>query len=440
MPKLKVYTSPPESFATHPFKPIVLSGFDVLVPFCEDVFEITTDFITADIVPFISKVPYCELEQLIPELLSFDLSNKVFVHVGSLMHIAEHYSIEDTVQEHEQLPIHQLFRHLPEHARPKVVTLHTNLTYDEYPQHRDVIYTDFMWNRHVALFVTQPDVIFEADLQQIRNHWYPPSDPVTSKFKKSVYKLYDLDQACSAEFVKEIQSHMLLKKYISANNTRMAHQHRKYYTGFHSETASFVGSEESMNVRDFLRTELIEKLQKYPGFLGDCAAHNFIMGQDMNDIDMERSIPGINFTMYPPHNAYYKASVLSIYVESLVNPLLTATGKLSIRSITEKTWDPLIKGSFILPFGYYGMIRDLKEHYGVQFPEWIDYSYDQESNDLRRWSMYLNSVYTVLNLPAEQLFQYKIRDKDILKHNKDLFFKIGYRETISEAILSLGHF
>jgi hypothetical protein len=432
MSKLKVFKATPE-FDSSPLRPLVLSGLDVTVPFCEDVFEITADFASAEIVPFMSGICEYDPVHVKTELSKFDLSGKVFVNISLLMHIGEFQSTEYTQHFHDNLPIHDLFRHISHANRPRVVTLHTNLSYVNDPKFTDILYTDFMWNREVALFVTCPDVIFDSNCTESRNHWYPQSDPVTNKFRKSLYQLYDLDSCCSTEFLDRINNnHILLKKYISPNNTRSAHSHRKYYSGFLSETSAHLDN--GIAVRDFLRTELIEKLQRYPGFLGDSAAHNFLVGQNMSDADLDNAISGLSYVMYPLHNSYYQSSVVSVYIESLVITATCNIGRASVRSITEKTWDPLIKGSFILPFGYSGMIRDLSEVYGTKFPEWIDYSYDGVDNDLERWKLYLESVHTLLNLSAETLFRLKIKDKEILKHNRALFFEQQYRHPISSAL------
>ena len=43
---------------------------------------------------------------------------------------------------------------------------------------------------------------------------------------------------------------------------------------------------------------------------------------------------------------------------------------------TEKTFTPMCKGHFVLPFGTPGTIAHLKSEYGFEFPHWIDYGYD----------------------------------------------------------------
>ena len=117
-------------------------------------------------------------------------------------------------------------------------------------------------------------------------------------------------------------------------------------------------------------------------------------------------------------NHYYNSSYISIYVETVTTGTYTKT-------ITEKTWDPLIKGHFILPYGYSGLIKDI-ESYGFILPKWIDYSYDQELNDDRRWKKYEKSVENILSKSLEQIDELYQKDKKILEHNRSVFFSRPY--------------
>jgi hypothetical protein len=123
-------------------------------------------------------------------------------------------------------------------------------------------------------------------------------------------------------------------------------------------------------------------------------------------------------TWLPVANRYYNASYVSIYVETITTGTATKT-------ITEKTWDPLIKGHFILPYGYPGLISDIRE-YGFILPDWIDYTYDQIDDDTARWQMYTQSVEKVLSKSISELQQLFDEYKPILEHNRNLFFTRPY--------------
>ena len=84
---------------------------------------------------------------------------------------------------------------------------------------------------------------------------------------------------------------------------------------------------------------------------------------------------GVGFSVFHPiHNRYYETSHVSIYVETLTYK--NEDENIQYRSVTEKTWNPLIKGHFILPYGYCGLVEDIKR-YGFLLPDWIDYSYSE---------------------------------------------------------------
>ena len=130
-------------------------------------------------------------------------------------------------------------------------------------------------------------------------------------------------------------------------------------------------------------------------------------------------------TWLPVANRYYNASYVSIYIETITTGTTTKT-------ITEKTWDPLIKGHFILPYGYSGLISDIRE-YGFILPDWIDYTYDQVDDDTARWEMYTQSVEKVLSKSIPELQQLFDEYKTILEHNRNLFFTRPY-DTLHDKI------
>ena len=124
-------------------------------------------------------------------------------------------------------------------------------------------------------------------------------------------------------------------------------------------------------------------------------------------------------------NHYYNSSYISIYIETITTGVYT-------RTITEKTWDPLIKGHFILPYGYSGLVKDIQS-YGFIMPKWIDYSYDQELDDRRRWEKYEQSVNLILKKSLEEIDELYQKDKTILEHNRNLFFTRPY-DTLYDKI------
>jgi hypothetical protein len=83
----------------------------------------------------------------------------------------------------------------------------------------------------------------------------------------------------------------------------------------------------------------------------------------------------------PVPDKFFQQSCLSIYVESncVRNDLI---------HITEKTFEPLIKGHFILPFSNPGTIARLR-YMGFKFPEFIDYGFDDIQDPDERFAALL---------------------------------------------------
>lgn len=122
---------------------------------------------------------------------------------------------------------------------------------------------------------------------------------------------------------------------------------------------------------------------------------------------------------YPVSDIYYNTSLINVYTETLV---LTSDG---VRLLTEKTYDPLIKGNFILPFGYSGLIQDILG-YGFKLPEWIDYSYDKIVDDDDRFTAYMESLYKLSEWPVTKIFHHAMDDWHILEHNRSVFYSRPY--------------
>jgi len=123
----------------------------------------------------------------------------------------------------------------------------------------------------------------------------------------------------------------------------------------------------------------------------------------------------------PVANSYYQTSFVSVYVETLTQHDNT---KNSV--VTEKTFDPLIKGHFILPFGYKGLIADITTRYKFKLPDWIDYSYDDISDIDERFDAFLSVFDQLRQKPVEYFVDQQINDREILEHNRQVFFKKPY--------------
>lgn len=121
----------------------------------------------------------------------------------------------------------------------------------------------------------------------------------------------------------------------------------------------------------------------------------------------------------PIPNYYYDDSYISIYAESnCVNNNLV--------HITEKTFEPMFKGHFILPFANKGTIQRLKE-LGFKFPNFIDYSYD-EIDDVRwKFAVFQKIIKDILKLPFDKLYKDNF---EIIEHNRNQLKNLDYDRSI----------
>lgn len=400
-------------------------GFDIRATMFESCFEFTQNIREANIILHTGFDADESKKWLLEH--QFILSDKLLIDVSACYHIQEYQSEQyllDRLFNNSEQPLSEI----PENRRPKFILLHTchNILDDMHPQ---IWYTDFLWNRQINFFVTQPKDIFQADRNEERNGWWPSH---RRNVDKNVYKLSNLDEICTDEYLDDqidsTSDGSSMKSYLSPNRTNY------WWHAQLSDSGALIESHQrehtDIDVRYYCRSQLSEILQSYPGHLGSRSKHNVLLGEAMPPDIVTQAIEGTlrQFGWWPANNAYYNSTTVSIYIE-------TITYGTAIKSITEKTWDPLIKGHFILPFGYHGMIKDLKDRYNFKFPEWIDYSYDNYDNDLERWFKYTESVKKLFSTKsAKDLFELKIKDKDILIYNRQQFFRRKYLNTPSNAV------
>lgn len=147
------------------------------------------------------------------------------------------------------------------------------------------------------------------------------------------------------------------------------------------------------------------------------------------DIGRLRTNSGVTQPMgyCPPHDQYYQDSFISIYGETLEYG--------STFVATEKTFSPLIKGHFILPYSTYKFIENVKLHYGFQFPNFIDYSYDNIADDAQRYHAYSVEVERLLAIPIETWREHWDNNLVLIKTNQQIFRDRDYHRTDLTSIL-----
>lgn len=256
----------------------------------------------------------------------------------------------------------------------KVVYVHTNLKNKNDP--RMVHFDHLFWRQ--KLYCTE----YEKGIDLDQRSW-------TTDCNKKIYELSP-----------EITKYDVGKKFLSLINI--------------VET-SFEGR---MIFRRMLKSFLQDYYHK-EGFINDPANDKIFVPNSVDGIFGHLTRHTMGGIWYPVSDYYYNSSIVSIYIE-------TITQWDMMHSVTEKTFDPLIKGNFILPFGTCEFIKNLKEHYGFHFPDWIDYSYDEVPGDHERFVAYINSIKKLMKYSRSELYDLCIKDMHILEKNKQVFFNTPY--------------
>lgn len=156
----------------------------------------------------------------------------------------------------------------------------------------------------------------------------------------------------------------------------------------------------------YYRTKLYEQVSKH---------------QDLGYISYwgKGLILGMRGSYIPISNSYYTNSYFSVYVESnCTNPELI--------HVTEKAFEPLIKGHFILPFGNPGSVAHIK-NMGFKLPAFIDYSYDEIQDVELRFAKYLLEFERLLTLDWPKVY---IDNVDTIIHNQKCIDTLSYDDSI----------
>jgi hypothetical protein len=141
--------------------------------------------------------------------------------------------------------------------------------------------------------------------------------------------------------------------------------------------------------------------------------------------NMKIHVPGMA-GYSPPHNAYYENTFISIYAETIEWGHTIA--------VTEKTYDPLIKGHFILPFSNKGFVKYLKT-LGFQFPNFIDYSYDEIVEDQLRFNCYVNEIHRLMLIDLDSWKQHWNDNVKLLRYNQLIFAQTPYDQIDFKKLL-----
>jgi len=261
----------------------------------------------------------------------------------------------------------------------RVVIVHTNKKNTSYP------FYDILWNRQKAYF-TEYD---KFDLRERVWTWGASA------------KMFELNPITKVKDPKH---------YLAPGRIY-------YHSMTHPRTIARI------KLKEFLEQDAY----KHKGYVSDPLNKNILSPQEPSCLMDNNNGFGAGL-WWPVHNDYYEDSYFSVYVETI-----TTNGE--TESITEKTWDPLIKGHFILPYAYPGIVQDLRDM-GFKFPDWIDYGYDNILNDDERFEEFLKSLKDLLALSPMTLRSLYDKDKYILEHNRNMFWVKPY-DSLYEKIVDI---
>lgn len=157
------------------------------------------------------------------------------------------------------------------------------------------------------------------------------------------------------------------------------------------------------------RTHLYNLVKEYQGYISNRSLNIYLESTEVTGV------------FHPIPNNFYLDSCLSVYVESnwLHSDLI---------HITEKTFEPLIKGHFILPFSNPGIINRILK-LGFKLPNFINYDYDNIINTEVRFEMYRKEFLRLMDMDLNKFY---IQHKDMLLHNQRCINTIPYDTNILE--------
>jgi hypothetical protein len=259
----------------------------------------------------------------------------------------------------------------------RVIVLTTSIDYEI--QHNRIIFTDYMFNRTKAYhqgYQFSPDT----------NRWYYHKDIDYQDFPASS------NDNKNKIFIAPIRTFFKSEKH-RFRNKLLDHLCNKY------RDLGYIGNPNN-NIHLYNNSD----------FSLDWHPRDF----RVDDLANTRGCHGY----VPPHVAYYRDSFVSIYGETI------EFGSTYI--VSEKTYVPLIRGHFILPFSNRGFIGHLKS-IGVRLPSFIDYSYDDIEDYDRRMQSYFIEVDRLLALDLDTWCEHWNQNIDLIRANQRWFDRDYHR-------------
>lgn len=269
--------------------------------------------------------------------------------------------------------------------------------FDNTVHDKRVVYNDFLFNRTKAYYSGYP-------FRETTPLWYHVS--------KSAYDIPAYQHVLNKKkiYVAPIKTYRYREDYKRKYRTKLfefllEHQTLGHIGNFNSDSRYFLVPQV-----EFPNLKNLEQVMQSKNCIDPTTLANNLTSNNQH--------PKNNKWGYsPPHSEYYRDTFISIYTESIEYGTTVA--------VTEKTYDPLIKGHFVLPFGAMGLINYLK-HRGFEFPKFIDYSYDLISDDDQRYKTYQTEVSRLIHKPMTWWQQQWESNRNIIRNNQLIFFHQPY--------------
>jgi hypothetical protein len=289
--------------------------------------------------------------------------------VLAIFHIAENYAQAELSQ----------FLDRCKKIFPNVILVHKNKAIEDT---HDLVYYDSMFNRQKLYFTEYDRLVKFAEEENTRDIVWTPW------MNKDIYTSPEVNKVWDNSFKPVLSPNLVYEGFFV---TRM-----RYRAGLKDYIDKNFPDKCIKNTKDqlLLPNNPRPALVKY-----------------LNDKKLQGGF------WFPLADEYYNKSLVSAYVETLT------MSHFNTKCVTEKTFDPLVKGNFILPFAYKNFLKDVTS-YGFQLPPFIDYTYDSEYDDNVRFDRFLTSLGKLLR--RTDLQQQYEKFKPMLIYNRKLFFDRPY--------------
>lgn len=244
--------------------------------------------------------------------------------------------------------------------------------------------------------------------------------------------MFDIAKMCFTEYEKYDLNDRVWNLYTHDKTYRLQNIEKKIIKKFMCPTYVYTPY---THARMIYRAKIREFVEPYKeqGYVST-DTDKLMPNEPVTDLMLNNMFNSTTIQWYPVSDELYNTSCISIVCETITGRRNEDTKYNTVRCVTEKTLEPLAKGNFILPFGYQGLIQDILD-YGFRLPSWIDYNYDNWIDSDKRLNKFQITLDKLLKNSIDRLQYLCDRDKDILEHNKRVFYTRPY-DNLYDRILS----